>query len=108
VRILLDENLPRQLRHHLPGHHVRTVRQQRWTGVKNGELLRRAALAGFDVLVTADRNLQFQQNVVQSLIAVIVIVVRRIKLEDVLPHLPGVLKAIDEVRPGEVRRVGTP
>jgi len=65
MRVLLDEQLPRHLTREISGHDVRTVQQCGWAGFKNGELLRVAADAGFEVLVTADRNLQFQQNLSQ-------------------------------------------
>src|SRR5689334_12709486 len=66
VRVLLDEQLPRQLAREFPSHEVRTVQQQGWAGLKNGELLRRAAEAGFEVFVTTDQNLEFQQNLARS------------------------------------------
>ena len=62
MRVLLDEQLPRHLARDLTAHQVRTVQQEGWTGLKNGELLQRAANSGFDVFVTADQNLEFQQN----------------------------------------------
>ena len=108
MRILLDENLPRQLRHHLPGHSVRTVQQQGWTGLRNGDLLYRASVAGFDVLLTVDQKLEFQQNLSRLGLAVLVIVAKSNKFEDLLPLLPAILSAIGTVRPGEIRRVGTP
>ena len=55
--VLLDEQLPRHLAREIGGHNVSTVQQRGWAGLKNGELLRVAADAGFEVLVTADRNL---------------------------------------------------
>jgi PIN like domain len=55
VRVLLDEQLPRHLTRELRGHEVSTVQQKGWAGLKNGELLRRAADAGFEVFLTADR-----------------------------------------------------
>ncbi|HEX5725607.1 MAG TPA: DUF5615 family PIN-like protein [Longimicrobiaceae bacterium] len=60
--MLLDENVPRQLVRELPGHETSTVAAEGWKGVRNGELLQRAETAGFDVFVTADRNLEFQQT----------------------------------------------
>ena len=57
MRVLLDEQLPRHLAREIAGHDVRTVQQCGWAGFKNGELLRVAAVAGFEVLVTADRKL---------------------------------------------------
>jgi len=62
VRVLLDEQLPRQLAPFLTGHEVRTVQQEAWAGLKNGALLTAAEVSGFTVLVTGDQNLQFQQN----------------------------------------------
>jgi predicted nuclease of predicted toxin-antitoxin system len=72
VRVLLDEQLPRRLARELVGHDVSTVRQQGWAGVKNGELLRRAADRGFEVLLTADRSLPFQQNLAGARLGVVV------------------------------------
>lgn len=62
MRILLDEQLPRQLAPHLQGHNVQTVQQQGWAGLKNGELLKQAAQAGFAVFLTSDQNIEFQQK----------------------------------------------
>lgn len=73
VRVLLDEQLPRQLAPLLTGHDVRTVQQQSWAGLKNGQLLDAAEAAGFTVLVTGDRNLQFQQNVRKRQMGVVVL-----------------------------------
>jgi hypothetical protein len=62
VRVLLDEQLPQDLAPLLTGHDVRTVREQGWAGIKNGELLRRAGVE-FQAFITMDRNLEFQQNI---------------------------------------------
>ena len=72
--VLLDEQLPRHLAREIGGHNVSTVQQRGWAGLKNGELLRVAADAGFEVLVTADRNLQFQQNLSQSRLGIILLI----------------------------------
>jgi hypothetical protein len=61
MRVLLDECVPRALRDDIPGHEVKTVAEAGWAGVKNGELLRLAA-AQFDLLLTVDRSLEYQQN----------------------------------------------
>ena len=71
-RVLLDENLPRKLRRELLDFIVRTVQEQGWTSYANGELLGRAQ-ENFDVLLTADRRLQFQQNLARFDIGVVVI-----------------------------------
>jgi len=106
VRILLDEQLPRQLARQLRGHQVRTVQQQGWNGLGNGALLRRAAAGGFEIFLTADQNLQFQQNLTGLPLSVIILVARTNKLEDLAPLIPPLLREIREVRPGETRRVG--
>jgi hypothetical protein len=66
MRVLLDEQFPRHLASEIGGHDVSTVQQRGWAGLKNGELLRVGTDAGVEVTVTADRNLQFQQNLSQS------------------------------------------
>jgi predicted nuclease of predicted toxin-antitoxin system len=62
MRVLLDEQLPRHLAREIGGHDVSTVQQRGWAGLKNGELLRAAAAEGFEILVTADRNLNFSKT----------------------------------------------
>ena len=76
-----------------------------WAGLKNGELLRRAADAGFEVFLTADRNLEFQQNLSQTRLRVILLVAPSNALEDLLPLIPGLLAAISKSRPGRIVRV---
>jgi hypothetical protein len=73
MRILLDESLPRPFASSLVGHQVKTVGQCGWAGVKNGKLLALAA-GSFDVLLTADRNIQYQQNLKTLSIAIVVLV----------------------------------
>lgn len=63
MRVLLDEHLPVRLAGALIGHEVSTVRAEGWSGKKNGELLVLAASAGFEVLMTNDGSIEFQQNV---------------------------------------------
>ena len=106
MRILLDEQLPRRFARELIGHQVRTVHQQGWAGVQNGELLRRAAAEGFEVFLTADQNLEFQQSLAGSPLRVLVLIARSNSLEDLKPLVPEVLAAIPRSRPGQVERVG--
>jgi hypothetical protein len=105
VRILLDEQLPRQFAVHLVGHDVRTVQQQSWAGLTNGALLTAAENAGFSVFVTADQNLQFQQNISKRRLGVVVLRAASNTLEDLLPLVPAALKAIGVVRAGRLIRV---
>ncbi len=105
MRILLDEQLPRQLAQEIPNHEVRTVQQQGWAGLGNGELQRRAAAAGFEIFVTADQNLQFQQNLRGSPLRVVVLAARSNALADLLPLIPAMLAAVTRAQPGDVERV---
>ena len=105
MRVLLDEQLPRHLARDLTGHQVRTVQQEGWAGLKNGELLQRAADSGFEVFVTADQNLAFQQNLARARLGVVVLAAPSTALEDLRPLVPAALAAIGRVRPGEVIRV---
>ena len=106
MRILLDEQLPRQLARHLLSHDVRTVQQEAWAGLKNGELLTKAEAAGFSVFLTGDQNLEFQQNISKRGLGVVVLRARSNALEDLLPLVPAALTAIEAVQPGQVVRVG--
>jgi predicted nuclease of predicted toxin-antitoxin system len=81
MRILLDEDLPRRLAGLLAGHDVSTVQRRGWSGIKNGQLLGLAA-AEFDVFLTMDRNLEFQQNLATLPIAVFVIEAVSNRMED--------------------------
>ena len=62
MRILLDECISEQLRHHFKGYECQTARYAGLTGLENGELLRAAEAANFDVLLTVDRGFEYQQN----------------------------------------------
>ena len=105
MRVLLDEQLPRQLVAYLTSHDVRTVQQEGWAGLKNGELLKRAKAAGFEALLTADQNLEFQQNLADSGLFIVVIVAVSNALEDLLPAVPRVLAALTEPAVARVVRV---
>ena len=103
--MLLDECVPQRLRRELAQHEVQTVPQMGWASKKNGELLRLAE-NDFDVFVTTDQRLSYQQSVARFAIAVVVLVSRRNKIEFLLPLVPELARALGEVQPGEVRRIG--
>lgn len=105
MRILLDEQLPRQLAQYLVGHEARTVQQESWTGLKSGVLLTKAEVAGFSVFLTGDQNLEFQQNIARRHLGVIVLCAASNALEDLLPLVPAALTAIGTIRPGQTIRV---
>ena len=104
MRILLDESLPRKLAQELSGHEVQTVQKQGWVGLKNGELLRRAN-AEFEVLVTGDQNLEYQQNLAMVSIAVVVLVAENNRIETLRPLIPSLLLVLTTIRPGQLLRV---
>ena len=87
MKLLLDECIDRRLSKEIEGHQVVTVPQAGWTGIQNGELLR-LAQAQFDVFVTVDRNLSFQQHLPEFTIAVIVLRARTNRLQDLRPLIP--------------------
>ncbi len=104
MRVLLDECVPRGLRAELPGHEVSTVAEAGWAGLKNGALLKLAA-ARFDVLLTVDRNLEYQQNFSGLTIAVVVIDVPSNDIDAIRPLMPKVLEALPRVKSGLVTHV---
>lgn len=104
MRILLDESLPRGLKGLLEGFDVVTVPEQGWQSMKNGELLRRAS-SDFDVFVTADQNLEHQQNIASFPLAVVVLVATTNRLEAYVPLVKNLGEAVRAARPGTVTRV---
>ena len=107
MRVLLDECAPRALKRHLVklGHACRTVLEAGWSGKKNGELLRLAE-ADFDVLVTVDTNLPYQQNLSGRRIAIVVLRSSSNRLEHLRQFFPACVTAIESVKPGETVHVG--
>jgi predicted nuclease of predicted toxin-antitoxin system len=105
MRILLDESLPRRLKDELPGHNVSTVVECGWSGTKNGTLLALAA-TNFDVFLTADQNLQFQQNLAALPISVIVLVSSDSRLDSLRLLVPEILVALISIQPRSLVRVG--
>jgi hypothetical protein len=100
LRALIDQCLPRQLAAELPGHEATTVRAQRWLGLRNGVLLRAARDAGFQVFITNDSSIEFQQNVKKIGIRVIAIVGVRNRIQDLRPLIPEVLESLAVIKPG--------
>jgi hypothetical protein len=105
MRVLLDECVPRQLKRDLIGHDAEAVVDIGWSSKRNGELIQLMLAQKFDVLVTVDQNLEFQQNVRTSGLGVVVVIVRRNRLKELRPLAPAILDAIGQVRPGGVIRV---
>ena len=104
MRVLLDECIDRRLAGSITGHEVRTVPQMGWAAIENGKLLTLAAKE-FDVFVTVDRNLTFQQNLPLFDMAVVVLHAPTNRLEDLLPLVPKLLQALTTAKRGEALRV---
>ena len=105
MRVLLDENLPVGLAPELAGHEVETISRLGWSGITNGELLRRAG-DGFDVLVTMDQNVPLQQNLRSAAIGVVLVRAPSNRLTHIRPLLADILTALADIQPGELVRVG--
>ena len=105
MRVLLDESLPRKLKGELTGFEVRTVPEVGLSGVKNGTLLR-AITGRFDVFVTPDTNLEYQQNLLRFTVAVVVLNTKRTDLKTLLPLVPELRAVISGAQPGSLHHVG--
>lgn len=101
MKVFLDECVDWRLSRELTGHEVRSARDMGWTSIRNGELLALASQE-FDVFVTVDRNLSFQQNVGALSICVIVLRARTNRLADLRHLVPRLLSAIASATPGLV------
>jgi hypothetical protein len=105
MRVFLDECIDWRLSRDIESHEVMTARDMGWTSIRNGELLALASRE-FDVFVTVDRNLSFQQNLGTVSVAVIVLEAPTNRLADLKPLVPKLLAAIASAKPGPATIVG--
>jgi hypothetical protein len=105
MRVLLDECVPRKLRRELSEHEVITVTERGWSGIENGELLA-LAQSEFDVFLTVDHNLRYQQNLTSVNIGLVLLVARNNRLKTLLPLMPDVRSALRSIRLGDFVRIG--
>ena len=97
MKLLLDESLPRDLATSFPEtFEIRTVAEMGWSGTENGDLLRIAAGAGFKALITADKNIEYQQNLNRLPISIIVLSAHRNKIQYLRPLIPEVVSALED------------
>jgi hypothetical protein len=101
MKVLLDECVTRYLKRNFTGHEVLTVEEAGFKGLKNGRLLQSAS-GQWDVLVTVDQNLEYQQNLKTLTIAVIVLKAKRSTYPMLKPLMPHVLVTLEQVKPGEI------
>lgn len=104
MRLLLDESVPRRLGRSLPTHVVRTVVEMGWSGIRNGELLTRAAKE-FDAILTVDKNLEYQQNLETLPIAVAVLYAQSNELPYLLPLIPKLEAELAKLVPRTLIRI---
>ena len=105
MRLLLDESVTWALRPLLMGEHeVVTVRYVGWSGKRNGELLT-LAQNEFDVIITADQSIPYQQRITEADVAVVVLVARTNGINDLKPLVPELLKRLDVLKRGEIVRI---
>jgi hypothetical protein len=104
--VLLDNGAPRGIALALVGHAVTECRERGWDGLANGELLTAAESAGFEVLVTTDKNIRYQQNLAGRRIAIVVLGKARWRL--IRPMLAEVVAAVNSVKPGSYTEVDIP
>jgi hypothetical protein len=105
MKVLLDECVPRKLKRELTEHEVLTVTEYGWSGIKNGKLLTLAE-AEFDLFLTVDQNLKYQQNLKAFHIGVILLVARNNRLKTLLPLMPEAREALKNIKAGDFVRVG--
>jgi predicted nuclease of predicted toxin-antitoxin system len=105
VKILLDECVDSRLAKHFPGFEVQTVHDRGWSGITNGQLLALAQVE-FDVFITVDRNLAFQQNIPKFSLAVILVHSVSNRLSDLIQLVPDIQSAVPSAIRGAVTDVG--
>lgn len=103
MRVLLDENMPHQLRANLPGYDVSTAVYVGFGGFKNGELLKAAEEAGYEVLLTGDLSLEYQQHLTGRKIAIVSLSANSWRI--VQNHIPAIARAIGAAKSGSFSRV---
>jgi transcriptional regulator with GAF, ATPase, and Fis domain len=101
MRVLFDQAAPVPIRRFLKDHFVRTAAQEGWDLLQNGDLLDAAEAAGFDVLLTTDKNIRYQQNLAGRKIAILVLMKQQ--WPELRPHVHFVVAAIDAAVPGWAR-----
>lgn len=103
MRIVFDQNVPRALRNLLPGHDVRTAAEMGWSTLANGDLVDAAERAGFEAMITADRNLRFQVDISARAFAVIILSTNH--WPTLQRGVPAILGALQRARPGSYQVV---
>jgi predicted nuclease of predicted toxin-antitoxin system len=104
MNLLLDERVTRRLRRDLTEHNVSTIEQAGFKGLKNGALLEQAS-SQFDVLVTVDRNIEFQQNRSALPMSILILAAETNRYESLSPLIPKALEALKTIKKGEIVKI---
>ena len=104
MKLPLDGCAPRRLKNYFVGHDVSTIEQAGFKGLKNGNLLR-AAEGKFEVLITIDKNIEYQQNTAALPLAIVILAAASNRLGSLLPLIPNALKVLETIKTGDVVRV---
>jgi hypothetical protein len=104
MRVLIDECLPRKLKQELTEHETKTVPEMGWSGKKNGELLQ-LMTGQFDVFITIDQNLTYQQNLEGAKVGVITLASPSNRLTDLLPLVSKMKVVLETIEPGNLIRI---
>ncbi len=106
MKLLLDEQVPRRLSREFPNNfEIKTAQEMEWSSERNGALLKLAAEEGFDALITADKNMEYQQNSDALPLTVIVLAPLFNRLSDLIPLIPSVLGVLENERPKRFYRI---
>jgi predicted nuclease of predicted toxin-antitoxin system len=107
MKILIDECLPAALKGNLTalGHECQTVRQAGYGSKKNGELLTLAE-GRWNVLLTSDRNIKYQQNITGRSVSIMILCAKSNRMKDLLPLVPACVQALLAIQPGQMVEVG--
>ena len=103
MKVLLDENIDHRLRKHLGSHDVVTASFRGWDGLKNGKLLEAAEGEGFEVLVTGDQTLSYEQNLTHRQLAIVAL--SSVEWRIIREYLPAIISAVSAATPGSFRAV---
>jgi hypothetical protein len=105
MRVLIDECIDERFRNSLPEHDCQTARYAGLAGLKNGELLIAAETAKFDVFLTVDQGIEYQQNLAGRNMAIIIFRAKSNRLKDLLPHVRACLACIESIQPGQIIKI---
>lgn len=102
MKLLLDECLPRKLKREFVGHKVFTIDKAGFKGLKNGKLIQAASENDFEVLISVDKNIEYQQNKANLPIAVLVLSAKTNRIESLLPLMSKALEVLENIKTGEI------